>query len=285
MTDFCLTFHFDGDSMWAAGFGLATPQYASRARFGREVAMPRILAFLREQEITATWFVGGSDAEQHADAVRRIIDDGHEIAHHGWAHEDVAALDEAAERTAIEQGLSTLERITGNRPRGYRSPSFDLSHQSIQLLQEYGFDWDSTLMGRDFAPYRPRVGDAVTDGSRFTFGQPAALVEIPISWALTDFYVMENVMTQTYMLPGSIETTALGKRWIDDYDFAAAEVPSAVFTPVFHPQTIGRGSKFDLLRTLVLHAREHGANFATVSEVAESWDGAHPLHHGGKAHS
>jgi peptidoglycan/xylan/chitin deacetylase (PgdA/CDA1 family) len=263
----CLTFHFDALSIWLGTFGLATPQYVSRADFAANTATPRILDLLARNNVRSTWFVSGLDAESYPDAVRRIRDAGHEIAHHGYAHEDVGTLDEVREKAALERGLEALDTLLGVRPAGYRSPSYDLSQNSTRLLETYGFTWDSSLMGRDFEMYRARTGDQMSAADQISFGRETNLVEVPISWTLNDFMFMEFIMTPSLILPGSIDTKALGKRWRTDLDFCVRHVPHGIFTPIFHTQTIGRGSKLNLLEDLITRAQEHEAPFRTVSEA------------------
>jgi peptidoglycan-N-acetylglucosamine deacetylase len=267
----CLSFHFDALSIWLGTFGLATPQYVSRADFAAKIATPRILELLARHDAKSTWFISGLDAESYPDAVKKIRDEGHEVAHHGYAHEDVANLDEVRERAALERGLEVFDEVLGVKPTGYRSPSYDLSQNSIRLLESYGFAWDSSLMGRDFEFYRARTGDQMSAADRITFGRETSIVEVPISWALNDFVFMEFVMAPGLILPGSIDTKALGERWCADLDYCVERVPGGIFTPIFHTQTIGRGSKINLLENLITRARELEAPFLTVSEAVARW--------------
>ena len=52
-----------------------------------------------------------------------------------------------------------IARLYGRNARGYRSPSWDLSPNTIELLLKNGFVYDSSLMGADYWPYRARKGD------------------------------------------------------------------------------------------------------------------------------
>lgn len=269
-TQICLTFHFDALSIWLGTFGLTTPNYVSRADFEAETATPRILDLLDRHNVSATWFVSGLDAETYPDAVKKIRDAGHEIAHHGYSHENVTSLNEAAEREALERGFEALDKVLGVKPSGYRSPSYDLSSNSTRVLESYGFVWDSSLMGRDFEMYRARTGDQMSR-AKILLGQEIDLVEVPVSWTLNDFAFMEFVMTPGLILPGSIDTKALGERWRADLDYCVGNVRDGIFTPTFHAQTIGRGSKINLLEQLVRRGHEHGAPFHTVSDAVANW--------------
>ena len=136
------------------------PSLLSLGEFGPNVGLPRILDLLSEEAIAASFFVPGWVAERWPDEVKRIADAGHEIAHHGYLHEPPGTL-ESREQAAdiLDRGSRILEGITGERPTGYRSPSWELSEHSLDLLVERGFVYDSSLMGSE-KPYLLEVGDA-----------------------------------------------------------------------------------------------------------------------------
>jgi peptidoglycan/xylan/chitin deacetylase (PgdA/CDA1 family) len=64
-------------------------------------------------------------------------------------------LDVDHETEVLEKGLEALHRTAGVRPVGYRSPAWDFSDRSLSLLKEYGFVYDSSLLGSDFIPVFP----------------------------------------------------------------------------------------------------------------------------------
>lgn len=92
MATICLTFDFDAISAWAGTFGLTTPQYVSRGEYGANVATPRILDLLEREGVKSTWYIPGMDVDTYPEVCRRIRDAGHEIGHHGYAHEGPTAL-------------------------------------------------------------------------------------------------------------------------------------------------------------------------------------------------
>ena len=134
----CLTFDFDGMSIWIGSFQSNNPSMISRGEFAL-VGLPRLLALLREREVPATFFVPGHTAHAWPDLVAQIAEEGHEIGHHGWVHENPAKLERDAEIEVFERGFEALEHVTGERPIGYRSAAWDFSPNSIDLLLDYGF--------------------------------------------------------------------------------------------------------------------------------------------------
>ncbi len=153
----CLTFDYDAISGWIAR-GFTTPTPVSRGEFG-VVGARRVLALLREFDIHATWFVPGHTIETYRDSCAEIVEAGHEIGHHGYAHEAPASLDRDREDAVLARGNALIEGLAGAPARGYRSPSWDLSPYSVELLLKHGLTYDSSMMADDYKPYRVRQGD------------------------------------------------------------------------------------------------------------------------------
>jgi len=172
-----LTFDLDAESAVLA----IDPSSAGRLsvmshqRYGPLVGTPRLLELLRRHDVRATFFVPGFTAERYPDVVRRILDGGHEIAHHGYLHESAAGLDARQEKALIERGLEALDRVAGIRPVGYRAPFWETNDHTPRLLADLGFDYDSSLMDDD-VPYLLDPG-----------GGRRPLVEIPVHWGLDDW--------------------------------------------------------------------------------------------------
>ncbi|MCM2387640.1 polysaccharide deacetylase family protein [Streptomyces albipurpureus] len=267
----CLTFDFDAISVWLGTMGLSTPTYVSRGEFAANVATPRILDLLEREGVTSTWYIPGLDVDTYPDVCKRIRDAGHEIGHHGYAHEGPTSLDAAAESEVLERGLDALDRVLGVRPAGYRSPAFDLSPNSTRLLSDFGFTYDSSMMGHDFELYRCRTGDIIHRDRAVEFGRELDLVEVPVSWTLDDFPFMEFALAPPMLMPASTDVEGLANRWLADLDFMVEEVPHGVFTQTFHPQSIGRAGRIRILERIIRRAKEHGAQFSTVHQAVSGW--------------
>jgi peptidoglycan/xylan/chitin deacetylase (PgdA/CDA1 family) len=182
----CLTFDFDALSVWLGGRPVPTPAMLSRGEFGARVGVPRILKLLAGYQLPVTFFVPGHTAESFPSAVEAILAAGHEVAHHGYGHEDPSTQTPAEERRSLERGMTVLERFIGHPPLGYRSPSWDYSAATLPLLVEYGFLYDSSLFAGDFHPYHPRLGDQVGVGQPLQAGQEVELWEFPVDFFLDD---------------------------------------------------------------------------------------------------
>ena len=259
----CLTFDFDAISLWLGPFSAQSPSMISRGEFG-VVAAKRILALLERYNIKATWFVPGHTADTFPDAVA-------EVNAHG--HENPVLLEEPKEREVIEKGVTALERITGKRPTGFRSPSWDLSPNTISLLLEYGFVYDSSMMGDDFHPYWCRQGDRFDLESPYHFGEPVDLVEMPVTWGLDDFPAFEYVSLPNKLYPGLRTPDDVFSIWMGDFDYMRQQVNGGVFILTMHPQVIGRGHRMLFLDKLLKHMFEAEAKFVRMVDYVDKWKG------------
>jgi peptidoglycan-N-acetylglucosamine deacetylase len=262
----CLTFDFDTQSGFIAR-GMTTPTPLSRGEFGL-IGAQRILALLKSQSIRATWFVPGFTIESHPKACEAVVGHGHEVAHHSWAHIPPANQSRDEEEADLVRANAAIERLTGKKSRGYRSPSWDLSDNTIDLLLAHGFLYDSSLMGADYWPYRARRGDRVALGEPYGRGEETALVEMPISWSLDDFPHFEFIRTPSSVLPGLQSARAVMQNWLDEFLYMKKTVEWGVLTYTMHPYVIGRGYRMLGLEDLIEKLTAEGAVFMTMEDAA-----------------
>lgn len=267
----CLTFDFDAISIWIGPYRATSPSMISRGEFGA-VGVERILRLLDRTELPGTFFVTGHTADTYPDSVQAIVRAGHEIGHHGYLHENPVQLERAEERAVLERGFDALDRAAGTRPVGYRSPAWDNSPNTIELLREFGFSYESSLMGKDYEPYWCRIGDVARKDGPYEFGHEIDLVEIPVSWILDDFPHFEYVRLENRLSPGLSAPSKVEEIWRDDFDFMYREVEGGVLTLTMHPQVIGRGHRMLMLERLIEYYRSHeDVRFTTLSRVADDF--------------
>ena len=262
----CLTFDFDGLSGWIAR-DMVTPTLISRGEFG-VVGAVRLLDLLAKYDVPATWFTPGITIETYPDVSRRIVDAGHEFAHHGWTHIPPARLSREEEDEGLARGNAAIEKISGKRARGYRSPSWDLSPHTVELLLKHGFLYDSSMMGHDYLPYRARTGDIIRTDEASTFGPETALMELPVSWSLDDYPHFEYVRGPGATLaPGLQPTEGVLQNWTDDFIWLQRNMDWGIITYTCHPFVIGRGHRMLMLERLIERLRDHGAVFMTMEDA------------------
>src|SRR5262249_39092359 len=107
----CLTFDFDTQSGFIAR-GMTTPTPLSRGEFGL-IGARRILGLLKSRGIRATWFIPGFTIESHPRACEAVVADGHEVAHHSWAHVPPAQQSRAEEEADLIRANAAISRLTG----------------------------------------------------------------------------------------------------------------------------------------------------------------------------
>jgi peptidoglycan/xylan/chitin deacetylase (PgdA/CDA1 family) len=171
----------------------------------------------------------------------------------------------------MARGLEALDAVAGVRPVGYRSPSWDNSPHTIDLLMRYGFRYESSLMADDFTPYWCRTGDVIDPDGPYRFGPEVDLVEMPVSWLLDDFPHFEYIRLPTRLSPGLSAASKVEEIWRDEFDFMVREIPNGVFTLTMHPQVIGRGHRLLMLERLIAHFKAAGAGFQTMSAAADAF--------------
>jgi peptidoglycan/xylan/chitin deacetylase (PgdA/CDA1 family) len=271
MTTVCLSFDFDGMAIWVSTFRQATPTPLSRGEYGARVGVPRILALLESCAVPATFFVPAHTAASFPDAVAAIHGAGHEIACHGYVHESPVGLEPGQEAVLLDRSIDALTRATGTRPLGYRSPAWDLSPQTLGLLEARGLLYDSSLMADDFRPYYPRHHDQVGEDG-LVRGQPGTLVEFPVAWELDDypyFHFASKPINQ-----GLRDTDEVLRLWRAEFDYCHEEVPDGTYTLTMHPEIIGRGPRIRMLGQLLEHiGRAGGVRFSTMSAQARALAG------------
>lgn len=235
-----LTFDVDAESsvLFDAPEARDRLSIMSHQAYGPRVGVPRILRILRRHDVRATFFVPGFTADRYSDVVRTIAENGHEVAHHGYAHESVSSLTLEREEEILLRGIDALERATGRRPLGWRGPMWEVNHRTPELLARHGFRYDSSLMDDD-VPYVLRVAD---DASAPT------LVEIPVHWGLDDG-------EQYAWLPGIWEGDGIAsprkllEMWTLELQAIVAE--GGCFVPTIHPCFSGRPSRAAAIEELV----------------------------------
>lgn len=214
----CLTFDHDHVSGLIAR-GMTSPTAISRGEYDI-VVIPRLVALLERYEIKATFFTPGHTIDSTPAAVAPYVEAGHELAHHGWTHRLPVNLSRDEEEEEIVRGNKSIKRISGRTARGYRSPAWDLSPHSIDLLLKHGIQYDSSLMGNDYDCYYARQGDVAELMKPLVRGRETALVEMPISWSLDDYPAFEYMrLPNGSVQQGLMNATGVLENFVDDFTY------------------------------------------------------------------
>ena len=270
----CLTFDLDNASA-AIARDMTSPTMISRGDFGM-VATDRLLKLLRKQGVPSTWFIPGHTIESYPSSVRTVFEAGHEIGNHGWTHRIPVNLGKEEEEREIVRGNECIKKLTGEYAKGYRSPAWDLSPYSIELLLKHGFIYDSSLMGHDYLPYQARDGDVVSLHEPMKHGPDTKLIEMPISWSLDDYPVFEYMRLPNMIQAGLMNAELVGANWLADFTYMAGHYEWGILTYTFHPHVIGRGHRLIMLEGLIEKLRAGGATFLTMEQAVAAYQIRYP---------
>jgi peptidoglycan/xylan/chitin deacetylase (PgdA/CDA1 family) len=258
-----LTLHVDAQTVWVA-LGQDSIMNLSLGEFGARVGVWRILELLEKHKIKASFFVPGWTAEHYPDMVRACANGGHEIGYHGYSHTraDVgwtgSDWDRRQEADTLDRTLDLLERISGQRPRGY---CFEFSPHTLDLLLDRGFLYGNSHQADDI-PYW-----------WFRDGRATRFLELPFDWILSDSTHYLHLLWPWMGQPRS-PNEAL-EIWKAEFDGAYRF--GRYFLLTNHPQWSGRSSRILGLERLIQHIRSfEDVWWATTGEVAAYWHATYP---------
>jgi peptidoglycan/xylan/chitin deacetylase (PgdA/CDA1 family) len=224
----------------------------SQGQYGNRQGIPRILQILRSHEVKASFFVPAVTALLYPDEQRRVVAEGHEVGIHGWIHERNSELPLAAERDLQMRSADVLEKVTGTRPVGIRTPSWDFSPNTLAITKEMGLVYDSSLMA-DVDCYELMMN-----------GENSGVVELPVEWVRDDA-VYFNMVRFAGLRP---YTPPEGVYDIFKREFDAAYREGGLFQLTMHPHISGYRSRIWILDELIKYMKSHaGVWFATHADV------------------
>ncbi len=230
-----LSFDVDNETV-ALRYGEPTVGSLSETQYGARVGLPRIVRLLDSLQLPATFFVPSVSLRLTPSMVPLMKQSGrHEFAVHGWIHELNTTLPDSVERRLLRQAIAELTELTGTKPVGYRAPSWNFSPNTLSIVRELGFRYESSLMADD-RPYE-----------LLQRGAPTGMVELPVQWILDDAPLFDP-RGQRYASPREIAQV-----WIDEFDKALAEGSMVVLT--LHPHISGHRSRIVALEQFLAHVR------------------------------
>lgn len=231
------------------------PKTLSMGQYGMGRGLERVLEILDKYNIKATFFVPGIVAEKYQEQLRNIICRGHEIASHGYMHENLALMSYEEQKETIYKGIKNIEKYCGVMPKGFRAPEGELTMDTLQIAKELGINYSSNLSDDD-RPYFKELDN----GEEF--------LEIPIHWALFDLpYFAFNYRPAFPAGQGRISNyTGVLNNWKDE--FWGYHNYGLCYVLQIDPQTIGNPGRSGLLEELFEYIDGFGDTwFATGSEM------------------
>lgn len=246
-----LSFDSDHETCELRDGGQSTSRL-SQGHYGARQGIPRIRRILDKHDVRATFFVPAVAALLYPDEQRANVQAGHEVGIHGWIHERNTVLPPEVERDLQMRAAETLEKVTGVRPVGIRTPSWDFSPNTLSITRDMGLLYDSSLMADDDC-YELLMDE-----------QPTGIVELPVEWIRDDAVYMDmNRWTglRPYTSPEAVFDIFLK-------EFEAAYAEGGLFQLTMHPDITGHRSRIWILDALIERIRSHSdVWFGTHEEV------------------
>jgi peptidoglycan/xylan/chitin deacetylase (PgdA/CDA1 family) len=284
----CIGVDVDAVAGWLGSYGGEdSPNDIQRGVFAGEVGTPRLLRLFERHELSTTWFMPGHSIESFPSQMQAVADAGHEVGAHGYCHENPSAMTPDQERDVLLRSIDVVEKVSGQAPRGYVAPWWEMSENTAALLLENGFSYDHSQNYNDFVPFYARVGDqwtkidfqaAASEWMRpMGHGREVDLVEFCGNWYVDDLPPMmfnkHAPNSHGYVSPRDIE-----QLWNDQFDWVYRELDYAVFPVTLHPDVSGRPQVLLMLERLISYWRSHtGVSFCTFEDAASDFRGRYPL--------
>lgn len=222
--------------------GGESPARLSWGEYGSRCGIPRIRKVLDRFGVKVSFFVPAVSALLHPEEQVSLVAEGHEIALHGWIHERNAKVPPDIERDLMLRSADTLETITGVRPVGMRTPSWDYSDVTLKIARELGLLYDSSLFADD-NPYE------ILD-----HGEQTGIVELPVEWIRDDavYFMMNRFGAQRPYTPPA-DVLDIFRR-----EFDGAYEEGGLFLLTMHPHITGYRSRIFILEELLSHITSKG---------------------------
>ncbi|KAI1761485.1 polysaccharide deacetylase family protein [Hypoxylon sp. FL1150] len=307
-----LSFDFDALSHWLGTGDHPDNNMAdySSGIFAGQVGAIRLLNLLKKKKIAdkVTWFVPGHTIETFPDSVAKVVESGAEIGLHGYAHEGIYQMTPEQERDVLVKCIEVATKLCGKKPRGYRAPMYTIRETTVELLREFGFLYNSSLMHHDSQPYWTPSDPPV---EKIDFSKPASswlkptsiadptispfasgkhpLVEIPCGWYNEDMMPLQYLPHLSNSM-GYVSTRVVEQMWKDKFMWLWENAPRTenegeedseranasvdfVFPILMHPDTSGMSHIIGMSERVITWLQGWGdtVQFCRHEDIARDW--------------
>jgi peptidoglycan/xylan/chitin deacetylase (PgdA/CDA1 family) len=224
--------------------------------YGGRTGIWNILEVLDTLGVTGTFFVCGTTAEKYPDAVRAARKAGHEIAGMSYSFERIRTASAAREQAVVRKTVRVLKDVCGDKIKGWRCPDYRVSPQTLDILSEEGFAWDSSMLNDDF----PCLFDCAG----------GTLIEIPFTTSTAD----KTFIGYPYPMKGGPD--GLTDVWDCEFEALYRESEHGSRFMILSIQTwaTGRPAPLRALQQFIERLKAHNdVRFARCSEIA-AWCGS-----------
>lgn len=249
-----ITFDIDTDSILHLEYRQKAPTMLSTLSWLKydEIAVPRLVELYRRYGLKQTFFYPAWCMERYPHLVDIILEGGHEIAAHGYIHENPNQLEPEDEFYWLERQVNVIKRMTGKSPRGWRAPLYNFSKHSAEFLIDKGMKYDASLMGDDI-PYVLKAKNG-------------HLIELPSHWGMDDWPPYVHEPNFGYKMPIKSPDEAMK---VYMYEFEVMYEYGGLWVAVWHPFVSARLARCHRIGQMIEEMLNRGGVwFATMEEIA-----------------
>ncbi len=233
-------------------WGQLDPKYPDLAtakwyEYGYKEGVPRLLDMYDRRGVKITSHMVGLAVEKHPQLAKEIVQRGHEASAHGETWAPIYMLSREQEKATIEQGMKSVERVTGVRPLGFNAPGMRATPNTLEILRELGFLYYTDDLSRD-EPFLVPVK-----------GKPFVIV--PYTFQLNDYQNYENRWRTCADFAGELKAEF-------DALYAESERKRRMISIAAHDR-VARPSRVKVLEDFIVYAqRRPGVVFMKKEEIA-----------------
>jgi peptidoglycan/xylan/chitin deacetylase (PgdA/CDA1 family) len=199
--------------------------------YGPHRALPRILDILRNYGLRATFFVPAWVLRTWPKLLQRVAEEGHDIAGHGDRHELLFGKSQDEQSRILATSQTTFRNILGKAAVGYRAPSGDFGRETVRLIEEFGYEYSSSMRG----------------GERPYYHSDSQIIEIPAKSFFDDYAVFAYHRDPNY--PVGLDRVASYRQAFSSWmaEIIAASYEGLTIPTIWHPKIIGTPGRAILL--------------------------------------
>ena len=263
----CMSFDVDCQTIWTARDKeyYKKPVMLSLGNYGAYEGVPSILRILKKYGIKATFNVPGEVADLFPELILKVFGEGHEIGNHGYTHvwpENFETRKD--EYDEYYKANKRIEELTGIPPVGFRSPAWEFSEHTPEILEELGIKYSSNMMHTDKI-HRLKIGN-----------KEKKIIEIPIHWAMDDaaYWLYSTKLVGKAMQPMDAVEQVFTRQFDVLYDeWKSVEGrEDTVYVLTCHPQVIGVPARSAVLENVIKHiCKYEDAEFMRMADLAENY--------------
>lgn len=263
----CLSFDVDCQTLWTSRDpeNYNRPVTLSLGNYGAYEGVPRILRILEKHGAPATFMIPGEVVDLFPEMCMNIFKAGHEIGNHGYSHQwPEKFTTREAEAEEYIRTSARIKELTGTAPKGFRSPAWEFSKYTPDILEEMGIIYSSNMM------HTEKIHQLEV------FGEKKKLIEVPIHWAMDDaaYWLYSTKITGKAMQPlDAVEQVFT--RWFDVIYDEFKNVPGredTVYVLTGHPQVIGLPPRAAVLENVIKHIEKFDdVEFIKMGDLVERY--------------